>query len=55
MDFLALASKNLHVVHTVVLSLNPIRNLQDRGKIEAVQDHGVKYSGSWREDSVITV
>ena len=55
MEFFALASKNLNVVHTVVLSLNPIRNLQDHGKIESVKDHGVKYSGSGRDDSVITV
>ena len=55
MKFLALASKNLNAVHTLVLSLDPLRNLPDHGKIEAVQDHGMEYLGSQREDSVISV
>ena len=51
MKLLATASKNVNAVHTVVLSLDPLRN-QD--KIEAVQDHDMKYSGTQWEDSVIS-
>ena len=41
-------------MYTVVISLEILQNLGDQSKLGAVQDYGVKYSGSRCEDSVIS-